>query len=396
LTTPGLRNQAAYFNFADVNREIRDQLIKVLPWQDLSKEIYKEAIRGPITQDTVQELTRIHQRVLVEAAGKEGLDKVSEVTDQVNRLSFKNKVQRSTSKKEDISSANRKCYRCGSKGHYKYDKVCRAWNAKCTFCEGKGHWEEACFKRKQAENSQGKPKKKRYQEKEKSSKRFKKRRVNKIGESDSDSDSSDLPYGEEDDKTFIIASVGVNSKKTDYIEISVGIPVTMLVDSGSTANVIPNHVWKQLQQKTIYQELPPSLQQPLYSYSGSEPLNILTVFTASLSIEGGITVPSVEFSVVKERGPPVLTSINPTAKKLGVLVIQRPTVCAVQSTDAVNTQLHTKEKMKQMFPGVFDGLGKFNRYQIKITAKVWNPLSWERGDLPLASESPWKIVSSHY
>jgi len=65
-----LRVQASFCNFADVNVEVRDRLIKVIPWPDLAKEIYKKAIYSFITLHREQGLTRIHQRVSIEPAGK--------------------------------------------------------------------------------------------------------------------------------------------------------------------------------------------------------------------------------------------------------------------------------------------------------------------------------------
>ncbi|XP_052779408.1 uncharacterized protein K02A2.6-like [Mya arenaria] len=109
------------------------------------------------------------------------------------------------------------CYRCGSIGHFGKDPACPAKSRKCHKCHNIGHFQKCC--------------------KSKAKHKFKKEGYVKNVEDDH----SERQYA------FTIP----DSKLTRY-KIKIGqIPINIIVDSGSSANIIDEDAWEHLKEQKI-------------------------------------------------------------------------------------------------------------------------------------------------
>ncbi|KAK2549429.1 hypothetical protein P5673_030103 [Acropora cervicornis] len=128
------------------------------------------------------------------------------------------------------------CYRCGIEGHFARDPECKARSVTCSKCTKIGHLAKCC--RTKVENN------------------TKRGNVHQISE---------------DDFAFSVQS-DIRDIPTIDIELG-GIQLEgVLVDSGSTCNVIDRETWETLKRKNIKCRSWKS-NRKLYSYGSEEPLN---------------------------------------------------------------------------------------------------------------------------
>ena len=121
----------------------------------------------------------------------------------------------------------------------------------------------------------------------------------------------------------------------------------VLVDSGSTCNVIDSRTWEMLKSNHIKHNSRRSSRK-LYSYGSAEPLTTAGEFETELSYKDKRC--TVCFVVVEENARAILS--RQTSAELGILKIEINTV--------------SEETLFRDFAECFDGVGKLNEFQAKL------------------------------
>ncbi len=114
----------------------------------------------------------------------------------------------------------------------------------------------------------------------------------------------------------------------------------VLIDSGSSCNIIDQNTWEQLKLNGVKCKSEKT-NQKLYPYGSSEPLNTLGKFEALANLDGKEV--TAEFIVVGSEGRPIMG--RKTAMELDVLRLG-PQLNAVSTPDIV-------DKYKVCFEGVY-------------------------------------------
>jgi hypothetical protein len=121
----------------------------------------------------------------------------------------------------------------------------------------------------------------------------------------------------------------------------------VLVDSGSTCNVIDRETWEVLKKKKIKCKSWES-NKKLYSYGSEEPLNTAGEFEAELCYKDRQC--AARFVVVEEKARPILS--RQTSELLAILKIEINSV--------------SEENLLREFEGIFVGVGKLRDFQAKL------------------------------
>ena len=148
------------------------------------------------------------------------------------------------------------------------------------------------------------------------------------------------------------------SLKGDGDEASVNITVDgvtipdMLIDSGTTCNIISQKMWQDLMKQGVAGQLQETTKK-LYSYGSKEPLESMGKFQAcTKAVDREV---KVEFVVVNGHDRGLLGRI--TSQQLGVLKL---------GPDAVNAVSAGSDDIIREFPECFSGLSKLTNNEVKI------------------------------
>ena len=152
-----------------------------------------------------------------------------------------------------------------------------------------------------------------------------------------------------------------NDKQLEMMDVKVGnVYIRMLIDSGSSANVIDTETWKYLKKQHVKCSYSERMTQRLYPYGSRQPLNTVGKFTTTVQIGDHKT--ETDFLVINGRGKSMLSKA--TAEKLGVLKIGL-NVNTVQSDKPSKSGI-CKDDIAKCYPEICIGLGKLNSYQANI------------------------------
>ena len=133
-----------------------------------------------------------------------------------------------------------------------------------------------------------------------------------------------------------------------------GLPVTMIIDSGASCNVIGRNVWEYLKANKVACTSTKSSKK-LYAYGSNQPLQVPSILTAKVSV-GESVLSGVEFVVIEKERHALFG--RETAISLGVLKLG----AHVNSLDGAKGEASIFEK----FPGCCEGIGKLNDFQLKV------------------------------
>ena len=148
---------------------------------------------------------------------------------------------------------------------------------------------------------------------------------------------------DEDEYAFIVNS----ATSPEKMDVTIGgAVVEMLIDSGTSTNVIDKNLWSKLKQDKI-KCVSRKSDKKLYSYGSKQPLNVLGTFSALVRIEGKET--EAEFVVINGEGVALLG--RETAIQLGVLKLGTR-ICTVISSETIMSD--------------YKGVGKLKDYQVKL------------------------------
>ena len=314
-----LRRKAAHCQFDKVEDAIRDQVIEKCESHRLRVKLLE---RADVTLDQLRVIANTME--LSERQSQSMEAKPSLPHSSVNKVSsFSNKSK--TSKHRGPSNGGKvsSCFRCGQQGHFSKDPACPAKDKKCHKCGNIGHFSRCC---------KTKPQKPKFHNKG---------HVRQV-EEDSHDDDGECLYAFE-----------IDSDNGAKHVIKVGtIPVNMIVDSGSTANLVDKDTWNHLKERKIVCHESKKTTKKLYPYGSTKPLDLLGEFCCDISCDGN-TVSKVTFYVVKNKAPALLS--RETATRLGILKI-----------GPHSSVYSVKEDIMFEYKDCFEGLGKLTDYELKL------------------------------
>ena len=304
--------------FGDVKDEqIRDQFINKCRSHNLRKKLLESG--GTLALKRAQEIARAMEAAENQAKSIEHDFKSG--TGSVNTVGARRKTPNT-----GATGKQSTCFRRGKEGRYHYgrDPMCKAGQASCNKCNKVGHFAKV-RKTKTAGHAEEKLKK----DSKYSGRKGNVRQVSK-----------DKYY------TFMVNFLGHQAPTFD-IELG-GVELKdVLVDSGSTCNVVDRETWDDLKRKEI-KCTSWKLNKKLHAYGSEEPLSTIGEFATELKYSDRYC--STCFVVIEQSARPILSRL--TCEMLGVLRID---VNAVEEQDLL-------EEYKECFSGV----GKLKNSQTKL------------------------------
>ena len=300
-----LQDRAKYCEFKDKDEQIRDQVIQACKSQYLRRKLLEKG--KDLTVERLQEIARSSEAV------DQHMEALKAKPGVVMRVNSKEKVGKTPKQpRRDAKKKTVECFRCGREGHKAADPACPAKDKVCRKCGIKGHFAKKC----------------------------------KTKESRTTNQAKEVQVSEE--YTFHI-----NSEKTaNHVMLNVGgVDTRMLVDSGSSVNLIDKARWEQLKQQRVNCKTQKEVNKELYVYGSKVPLPLLGTFTANISVPGKEV--EAEVVVIDGEGEALLGS--QTATELGILKIERPVICTISS-----------DQIDEQYPELFGGIGKLKGKQLEI------------------------------
>jgi len=316
-----LRQQADLCNFAEQKDDhIRDQLIDKCKSDVLRRQLLE---KRDVTLANALEIARAK-----EAAEKQAAKMVTNKVSQAEVNIIHSKVKPYPKQQKESQGKKGKCFRCGREGHYAKDRDCPARNEICRKCHKTGHFQSQC--RTKVAGGSGQASGSGPQSRPKSQKSH---RVNAV-EDDS-----------EDNYAFVIedspnAHDGCVNMRIGGVTLQ-----NVLIDSGSTCNLIDKATWENLKRLHIKCESEKVIKK-IYAYGSQTPLK--TVGKFSTVAEVGNRETQAEFIVIDGTGRSILG--RDTAIELKVLRVG-PEINAVQEME---------------YAGLFEGIGKLRDYKAKL------------------------------
>lgn len=277
-----LRNQASKCKFPNEEENLIDQIVEKCQSTELKKKIL--TIGDTVNLDTI-----VKEAIALETVTRQ----LQQFSEKEIRPEAINKININRKQGQKYHQAEVKaCYRCGSTKHFASN--CPEINSICNKCGFKGHIRQHCRTRANKRRSSERP----------------------ITKQESKRSRYSKPKQEnEDDRVDYVFHVDHDYDLVGYIA---GIPVEMVVDSGSTCNILSDKTWQQL--KTSKVKVFNQIKNPkkvFMAYASKKPLDILGCFDAEIKIN--VTTTSATFYVIKNGTKNLLG--RKTAKSLGVLRI---------------------------------------------------------------------------
>ena len=289
-------------------------------------------VKGALERGQDLELENVQQIARAMEAAEIQSRKMEESKDVVNHLRRKSKSN-SISGGDSENSRSKLCFCCGREGHFARDSSCPARAAKCNKCNKTGHFSVVC--KTKAEN------KRPARSNPKGNKTFNQwKGVRKLVNS-----------VDEDDEYAFHINGSRTTRGLELIDINVGGVelCNVMIDSGSSCNIIDKRTWEALKDKGIKYKSEKSVEN-IYPYGISTPLKTLGKFYAKVNVFDHEA--EAEFIVLDGTARSILGCS--TTRDLNVL----------KSGSEVN--MLTKSDIKQKYPECFDGIGKLKDFQLKI------------------------------
>lgn len=275
------------------SRDLRviDKIIYHAPAELREKLLHEETLTMSQVSRIVNSFESIKQQVQAIAGNGNGDVTAVQRSDQdnVNRISGSGKPTSGS------------CYRCGLTNHYGNDKKCPARNKHCEKCRKFGHFARMCRSVMKRQYEDPIP----YSAR----KKFKTGNVRAI-ETTEDENSSSFICNIGDGDEFLWVDVG-------------GVLIKMLIDSGSSKNIIDDDTWRSMLEQGVKCWKPKHVPNTILRGYGrdAKPLVVSHVFEATFTVGNGDNQRQETpiFYVVDGGSQPLLG--KDTAKRLGVLKI---------------------------------------------------------------------------
>ena len=279
---------------ATVDEQIRDQVISKCLSHELRRKLFQKGRN--LTLPQLREIARSMEESEKQARSIEGGS--GEVRSEVNSVSGK------TNYKGDASTRKVKCFCCVYTGHKAIDRRCPARGKQCRKCNGSGHFEAVCKTKEKQTSGRGAGGSRKPDVGKKGGVAHHVRQVETEG---TQGDDCEYAFG-------ILDHSNVSSDEKISVKME-GLPVTTIIDSGASCNVIGRNLREYLKANKVAC-VSTKASKKLYAYGSNQPLKVVGVFNAEVSV-GGSVLSGVEFVFVKNGGH-VLVG-RETAISLGVL-----------------------------------------------------------------------------
>ena len=340
-----LRKLAAHCEFADLEKELKATIIQNCVSKSLRRFVLREA---KLTLENLLSKARA-----LEASEAQAKDiEVSLEKSETNSVQF---VRKNTS---------HKCYRCGFSWPHK-NKPCPATEETCRQCGKTGHFAIVCKSSTQSKShtvSQTRQNKRLVPKRTPLSSSI--RQVQDQEESHHETDSSEDEY--------LFTCMNKADGKMPKVKAKINdIPITMIVDTGASLDIIDEVTFHQLQQKTDIQLGRASTK--LFAYGSDEQLQLLGKFTTVVETSRKLTPACLH--VVKGNFGSLMSY-----KTASALDLVRVEINTVQKNDNV---LVTVDDLEQKYPSLFRGIGKLKNFEVKLhTDKNVQPVAQAARRIP--------------
>lgn len=298
-----LRKQAAKCSFGNTAEEamelnIKDKLID--NWAPL--ELKRQLLEKERTLSEVIDLCQIHEQIK---------DQASEMSTTTTASTSGVSVNRVVTQTQRFDQS---CYRCGSMKHSGNDTRCPARLQACKKCDMRGHFARRCRtkqkKRPYSGNDAAESKKKRTTSS----------RVNYINSEESEDGEHDDGRNIKEFSCFKVLQEGDrhDSYQDEFLESKVGgVPIKLLIDSGSKANIINGQDWDLLTKKgAVVWHIDVHAKNTLKPYAVGQSLEVRHKFQTTVSAANQKEIITSFFVV--DRGDVSILGKD-AAKQLGVL-----------------------------------------------------------------------------
>ena len=340
-----LRQLASTCEFADVDKEIKSQIILSCSSARLRRAALKDSdmtLQKLLDAGRAQELSDKH------AAGMEttGAQKEFPVR-AVQKKNFKSQ----SSKTKNDKYENKTCHNCGGKfPHEGGQSNCPAKGKTCKECGKLNHFQRCCRSRNKNTNAESAEK----QSQQQRPYRPKKAVRNVQTQNDQKSRKTATPDSSDDDYVFSVYTMQ-DQEVQKYSPIQIlGTTVDVIVDSGASVNIVDDVSYEKLKHKC---ELRPS-NAKVYPYGSTTPLPLRGKFIAAVHSKMK-TVDKATFYVTQGNHGSLLS--RKTATALGLLKVINSTSTENQTTDAPSTSQLISEYQDR-----FKGIGKLKDFQVKL------------------------------
>lgn len=276
---------------------MKDKIIDSWATLDLKRKLLEKER----TLDEIIELCQINEQIsnqstAMDKSSSEPSTSSSSIT--VNKVGFQHRKQREL------------CLRCGKPGHAGNIQACPAKDIKCRKCGFQGHYAVCCKTRQSLKRSHP------FASTSQNRKRYRSG-VNLVEFEDPERENENIKSFDcfKVDNTKIAK---YESSSDDLIECLVGgVRLTLLIDSGSKANIISDKDWKLLKNNNaVVWNIDNSTRDILKSYASGKPLEINHRFTTTINIPNENEI-ITHFYVVVNGDISLLG--KDVAKQLGVL-----------------------------------------------------------------------------
>ena len=257
-----LRQKTQTCEFGDaatVDEQIRDQVISKCLSHELRRKLLQKGRN--LTLPQLREIARSMEESEKQARSIEGGS--GEVRSEVNSVSGK------TNYKGNASARKVKCFCCGYTGHKANDRRCPARGKQCRKCNGSGHFEAVCKTKEKQTSGRGAG----GPHKPDVGKRGAAYHVRQVETEGTQGDDCEYAFG-------ILDHSNVSSDEKISVKIE-GLPVTMIIDSGASCNVIGRNVWGYLKANKVAC-VSTKASKKLYAYGSNQPLQVEGMFTAEV------------------------------------------------------------------------------------------------------------------
>ena len=323
-----LRKLAAHCVFADLAKELKATIIQ----NCLSKPLRRFALR----EDKLTLENLLSKARALEASEAQAKDiEVSLEKSESNSVQFVKK------------RASQKCYRCGFSWPHK-NKPCPATDEAYRQCGKTGHFAKVCKSRSQSKSHKvSQPRQNNRPVPKRTPQSSSIHQVHEKENSHQQTESSDEEY--------IFTFEKIADSKMPKVTVKINdIPITMIVDTGASLDIIDEVTFQQLQQNANIQLGRTSAK--LFAYGSHEQLPLLGKFTTVVETSRKLTPACLH--VVKGNSGSLLS--YKTAYALDLIRVE---INTVQKNDNV---LVTVDDLETKYPSLFRGIGKLKNFEVKL------------------------------